>query len=72
MPTVELGGACASALTSSGLPPTEAGYEVAMTSPEENVTPEAAAKEDEVMAPATPGAEALPLPEGEVEKPSEA
>jgi hypothetical protein len=43
-----------------------------MTSSEENVTPEPAAKEGEVMAPATPGAEALPLPDGEVEKPSDA
>jgi hypothetical protein len=72
VPTVELGGACTKALTSSGLPPIKAGYEVAMTSSEENVTPEPAAKEGEVMAPATPGAEALPLPDGEVEKPSDA
>ena len=41
-----------------------------MTSPEENVTPESA-KESEVLAPATPGAETLPLPEDEVDKPSE-
>ena len=41
-----------------------------MTSPEENVTPEAV-KDTEVLGPATPGAEALPLPEGEVDKPSE-
>jgi hypothetical protein len=43
-----------------------------MTSPEENVTPEPATKDDEVLAtPATPGAEALPLPDDEVDKPSE-
>jgi hypothetical protein len=42
-----------------------------MTSADENVTPESGKTEDEVLAPATPGAEALPLPEGEVDKPSE-
>ncbi|WP_255374829.1 hypothetical protein [Mycobacterium sp. GA-2829] len=42
-----------------------------MTSADENVTPEDATKEDEALAPATPGAEALPLPEDEVDKPSE-
>ena len=42
-----------------------------MTSPDENVTPESAQKDDEVLAPATPGAEALPLPDDEVEKPSD-
>lgn len=42
-----------------------------MTSPEENVTPEVPANDDEVLAPATPGAEALPLPEDGVDKPSE-
>ncbi|MFS0896784.1 hypothetical protein [Mycolicibacterium litorale] len=42
-----------------------------MTSSNENVTPETATKEDDVLAPATPGAEALPLPEDEVDKPSE-
>lgn len=43
-----------------------------MTSSNENVTPEANSKEEEeVLTPATPGAEALPLPEGEVDKPSE-
>lgn len=42
-----------------------------MTSSNENVTPETQAKDEEVLAPATPGAEALPLPEGEVDKPSE-
>jgi hypothetical protein len=42
-----------------------------MTSPEENVTPGPAEKTDDVLAPATPGAEALPLPDDEVEKPSE-
>lgn len=41
-----------------------------MTSPEANVTPEPE-KDEDVLAPATPGAEALPLPEGEVDKPSE-
>jgi hypothetical protein len=42
-----------------------------MTSADENVTPEPAKTDEEVLAPATPGAEALPLPEGEVDKPSE-
>lgn len=42
-----------------------------MTSPEHNVTSESDKKDEEVLAPATPGAEALPLPEGEVDKPSE-
>ncbi|WP_268949404.1 hypothetical protein [Mycolicibacterium monacense] len=42
-----------------------------MTSSNENVTPAANSKEEEVLTPATPGAEALPLPEGEVDKPSE-
>jgi hypothetical protein len=39
-----------------------------MTAPDENLTPgENEGEEvDEVMAPATPGAEALPLPEDEV------
>jgi hypothetical protein len=43
-----------------------------MTSPDENVTSEHTERDDEVLAPATPGAEALPLPDDEVEKPSEA
>lgn len=43
-----------------------------MTSSNENVTPDAGADEEEVLAtPATPGAEALPLPDGEVDKPSQ-
>ncbi len=42
-----------------------------MTSPDENVTPESGQKDEEVLAPATPGAEARPLPEGAVDKPSE-
>lgn len=44
-----------------------------MTTPGENVTSDTdAEKADDVVAtPATPGAEALPLPEGEVDKPSE-
>jgi hypothetical protein len=42
-----------------------------MTSPEETGTPDPGKTDDEVLAPATPGAEALPLPEDEVEKPSE-
>lgn len=44
-----------------------------MTLLNENVTPDANSKERwEVLTPATPGAEALPpLPEGEVDKPSE-
>ncbi len=41
-----------------------------MTSPDEDATPEPV-KDQEVLAPATPGAEALPLPDDEVEKPSE-
>jgi hypothetical protein len=41
-----------------------------MTSPAENVNP-GSADEEEVLAPATPGAEALPLPEDEVENPAE-
>jgi hypothetical protein len=43
-----------------------------MTNPDENVTPadpENAA--EEVLSPATPGAQALPLPDDEVDKPSE-
>jgi hypothetical protein len=39
-----------------------------MTSPDENVKPDTATKDDEVLAPATPGAEALPLPEDEVDR----
>jgi hypothetical protein len=42
-----------------------------MTSANKNVTPDPAGKDEEVLAPATPGAEALPLPEGELDKPSE-
>lgn len=42
-----------------------------MTAANENVTPESAAQEEEVLAPATPGAEGLPLPDDAVEKPSE-
>jgi hypothetical protein len=42
-----------------------------MTSSEQNVTPETDPPEDEALAPATPGAEALPLPDDEVDKPSE-
>ena len=42
-----------------------------MTSPDRNVTSGSDEKDDEVLAPATPGAEALPLPEAEVDKPSE-
>jgi hypothetical protein len=37
-----------------------------MTSPEENVKPDSA-RDEEVLAPATPGAEALPLPEDETD-----
>ena len=41
-----------------------------MTSPEKkNVTPEPNTRDDEALAPATPGAEALPLPEDAVESP---
>ncbi|MFG1933411.1 hypothetical protein ACGFK1_22600 [Mycobacterium sp. NPDC048908] len=42
-----------------------------MTAPDGNVTPEPAANDDEALAPATPGAEALPLPDDEVNKPSD-
>lgn len=38
-----------------------------MTSPDQNVTPASGATDDEVLAPATPGAEALPLPDGEAD-----
>lgn len=41
-----------------------------MTPRDENVT-NGPAPEDEVLAPATPGAEALPLPDDAVEKPSD-
>ncbi|WP_260761109.1 hypothetical protein [Mycobacterium sp. SMC-4] len=41
-----------------------------MTTSNEDVTPEPA-KDDEVLAPATPGAEGLPLPDGAVDKPSQ-
>jgi hypothetical protein len=41
-----------------------------MTNAGENVTPEPAHEDEEVLAPATPGAEALPLPDDEVERPS--
>ncbi|WP_267307965.1 hypothetical protein [Mycobacterium barrassiae] len=40
-----------------------------MTTPDENAASEPV-KDEDVLAPATPGAEALPLPEDEVEKPS--
>ncbi|MDY6998715.1 MAG: hypothetical protein SW019_19135 [Actinomycetota bacterium] len=42
-----------------------------MTSPEENVTSDQTTDEDHTLAPATPGAEALPLPEDAVDKPTE-
>lgn len=42
-----------------------------MTAPDEDVTPEPGTKDDEVLAPATPGAEALPLPDGAVDEPTE-
>jgi hypothetical protein len=42
-----------------------------MTAPDENATPDTDLNGDEVLAPATPGAEALPLPDDEVEKPSD-
>ncbi|AEV72350.1 hypothetical protein MycrhN_1737 [Mycolicibacterium rhodesiae NBB3] len=41
-----------------------------MTAPDEDATSEPV-KDDEVLTPATPGAEALPLPDDEVDKPSE-
>lgn len=39
-----------------------------MTFPDENVTPEPGPTDEEVLAPATPGAHALPLPEDEVDE----
>jgi hypothetical protein len=42
-----------------------------MTSPDQNVTPESTTNDEEVLAPATPGAEALSLPEDAVDRPSE-
>lgn len=42
-----------------------------MTTPNENVTPESTDEAEDVLSPATPGAEGLPLPEGAVDKPSE-
>ncbi len=56
--------------SSSRLRRGESGYEDDMTTPDEDATSESA-KDEEVLTPATPGAEALPLPDGEVEKPSE-
>ena len=41
-----------------------------MTAPDEGAASESVADE-EVLAPATPGADALPLPDDEVEKPSD-
>jgi hypothetical protein len=41
-----------------------------MTSPDEDANSESV-KDEEVLAPATPGADALPLPDDEVDKPSE-
>jgi hypothetical protein len=41
-----------------------------MTSPDEN-GPTESVKDEEVLTTATPGAEALPLPDDEVDKPSE-
>lgn len=42
-----------------------------MTSPNENVTPETTEQAEDVLSPATPGAEGLPLPDEAVDKPSE-
>ena len=42
-----------------------------MTNPEQNVTSDQTTEEDQVLAPATPGAEALPLPDDEADKPTE-
>jgi len=42
-----------------------------MTAPDEDAATSESIKDDEVLAPATPGADALPLPDDEVEKPSE-
>jgi hypothetical protein len=41
-----------------------------MTAPDQDANSESV-KEEEVLAPATPGADALPLPDDEVDKPSE-
>lgn len=45
------------------------GTDSSMTSPDDKTTP--AAPEEEVLTVATPGAEALPLPDDQVDKPSE-
>ncbi|VEG46982.1 Uncharacterised protein [Mycolicibacterium flavescens] len=47
------------------------GTKTGMTSPNENVTPEPTEKAEDVLSPATPGAEGLPLPDEAVDKPSE-
>lgn len=47
------------------------GIRAGMTSPNENVTPETTEQAEDVLSPATPGAEGLPLPEEAVDKPSE-
>ena len=41
-----------------------------MTAPDEDANSDSV-KDEEVLAPATPGADALPLPDDDVEKPSE-
>nr|WP_268778127.1 hypothetical protein [Mycolicibacterium malmesburyense]CRL74221.1 hypothetical protein CPGR_03041 [Mycolicibacterium malmesburyense] len=42
-----------------------------MTSPNDNVKPESTEQAEDVLSPATPGAEGLPLPDEAVDKPSE-
>lgn len=47
------------------------GTRTGMTSPDENVTQETTERTEDVLSPATPGAEGLPLPDEAVDKPSE-
>lgn len=49
----------------------DSGYGHLMTAPDEDAATSESIKDEEVLAPATPGADALPLPDDEVEKPSE-
>lgn len=47
------------------------GTDSSMTTPEDKATSLPDAPEDEVLTVATPGAQALPLPDDQVDKPSE-
>lgn len=42
-----------------------------MTNPDKNVTSDQSTDDDQILAPATPGAEALPLPDDAVDNPTE-